>query len=154
MPSGGFETQGYSPPRRHALHLLVFSTSSSSPPPHLLHHLVFFSTPASCFPCPSSPLGFLPRHPIVVVGLRCAWPEFPGSSIRWPLHSAWEKRGGVAPLPSTPSPFFLCGSLYRRCIPSSSFASWDTMPALYFLAVVGRPLRRDRVALVIAGVVR
>ena len=116
MPSGSFKTQGYSPPHRRALHLLVFSTSSSSPPPHLLHHLVFFSTPASCFPCPSSPLGFLPRHPIVVVGLRCAWPEFPGSSIRWPLHSAWEERGGVAPLPSTPSPFFLCGSLYRRCI--------------------------------------
>ena len=102
---------------RGTLHpVAVLSISLSSPPPHLLHHLVFFSTPALCFPCPLSLLGFLPRHPIIVVGLRCAWPEFPGSSIRWPLHSAWEERGGVAPLPSMPSPFFLCGSLYWCCI--------------------------------------
>jgi hypothetical protein len=132
--AGVLSTPLRSPPRRRALHLLVFSTSSSSPPPHLLLHSgVVYSMSLSCHirwcslrrcpfpvagvPCPRppSPWGFLPCYPILIVGLCCAWPEFLDSSIRWPLRSARGERA-VALLPSTPSPFLLCGSLRRRCI--------------------------------------
>jgi hypothetical protein len=79
-----------SPPRRRALHLLVFSTSSTFSPPHLLYslvafststsrsppprrilHLLVFSIPVSCFPCrcratlallPSTPALHFPRR--------------------------------------------------------------------------------------------
>ena len=106
-----------SPPLHHLQFLVAFSTpspsststSSSPPPPHLLHLLIVFSTPVSYFPCHCG-ATFAGVLRIVVV------------SHRWLL-------------PSTPSSFCSVCHYAGVAFPSSLFASWDTMPASYFLIV-------------------
>ena len=106
-----------SPPLHHLQFLVAFSTpsrsstltSSSPPPPHLLHLLIVFSTPVSYFPCHCG-ATFAGVLRVVVV------------SRRWLL-------------PLTPSSFCSVCHYAGVAFPLSSFASWDTMLASYFLLV-------------------
>jgi hypothetical protein len=128
MPSGGFEAPGstplLSPPRRRALHLIVFSTSSASPLPRRVLHLLVFSIPALCCPC---------RCRATFAGVPCRNRHRRGVALRM----AHGGEGGCIPAALDAGVAF----------PSSSFVSWDTMPASYFLVV------RCRVALLVALVI-
>jgi hypothetical protein len=88
MPSGGFEVQGYSPPRCVLHPVAVLSIFLSSPPHHLLHLLIFFCTPASCILLHSSVVYSMSlschirwcslcRCPFPVAGVPCPRPSLP-----------------------------------------------------------------------------
>ena len=143
-----------SSPPPHLLHLLIFSTSSSSPPPHLLLHSgVVFSM--SIVTIGFSALSSNRRRR---VALRMA--GIPGLKYSMATAQRMGREGGCSPaaldaiavfslwvtIPALhfPRRHLLRGTLCRRYISSLLFT---------VVLVVGCPLCRDRVALVIAGVV-
>jgi len=154
MPSGGFETQGYSPPCRRALHLLVFSTTSSSPPPRLLLHsgivfsmsivtIGFSASSSNCRRRVALRMTRIPRLEYSMATAQCMGREggcSPAALDAIAVFSLWV----TIPALHFPRRHSLCGTLCRHYISSLLFA---------VMLVVGCPLCRDRVALIIAGVV-
>jgi hypothetical protein len=141
MPSGGFEVQGYSPPRCVLHPVAVLSIFLSSPPHHLLHLLIFFCTPASCIPCRchatfAGVLYVVVLSPSLVFrvlahrchGVFCLVIQSLLSGCAAHGRNSWTRvfDGHCA------------AHGERGLFPLSSFTLWDTMPASYFLVAVRR----------------
>ena len=137
-----------SPPRCHAFHLFIISNSlsrspprhHSPPPPHLLRLLPIFSTSSL-----SSPLRCHIFHVIVVPPslVFSASSSFHVAGCCPRCHRRFALCVTMLAL-HFPRRHSLCGTLCRHYISSLLFA---------VMLVVGCPLCRDRVALIIAGVV-